>query len=92
MLIAETTGVIPNEAERPSKFWQRQFSMQRLLKFIIRPRTEMADSSCLILPLIGGGGAGALLAQKISLGVGLPFALFATLVLHLTWRTPNCKL
>jgi hypothetical protein len=66
--------------------------MHYLLKLIIRPGTELADSCFLILAFIVGGSAGALLAHKISLGIGLPFALFATLVLHLTWRTPNCKL
>jgi hypothetical protein len=66
--------------------------MQRLLKLIIRPGTGIADFSFLILGLIMGGGAGALRAHKISLGGGLPLALFATLVLHLTWRTPSSKL
>lgn len=66
--------------------------MHYLLKLIIRPGTELADSCFLILAFIVGGGAGALLAYKISLGIGLPFALFASLVLHLTWRTPHCKL
>ena len=63
--------------------------MQRLFKFIIRPGNEMADTGFLILALIVGGGAGALLAHKISLVVGFPFALVATLLLHLTWRTSN---
>lgn len=63
--------------------------MHGLLKFIIRPGTEMADVTFFVLAAFVGGAAGLLLAYKVSLCVGLPFALCATLMLHLTWRTPG---
>jgi hypothetical protein len=62
--------------------------MHDLLKFIIRPETEMADAGFFVLAAFVGGAAGVLLAYKVSLWVGLPFAFCATLMLHLTWRTP----
>ncbi len=63
--------------------------MHGLLKFIIRPGTEMADAGFFVLAAFVGGAAGVLLAYKVSLWVGLPFALCAALMLHLTWRKPG---
>jgi hypothetical protein len=63
--------------------------MHGLLKLIIRPETEKADAGFLVLAAFVGGAAGVLLAYKVSLSVGLPFALCATVMLHLTWRTPG---
>lgn len=63
--------------------------MHGLLKLIIRPGTEKADGGFLVLAAFVGGAAGVLLAHKVSLSVGLPFALCATVMLHLTWRTPD---
>ena len=63
--------------------------MHRLMKLIIRPGMEMRDAGFLALAAFVGGASGVLLAYKVSLLVGLPLALCATLMLHLTWRTPN---
>lgn len=63
--------------------------MHGLLKLIIRPGTEKADAGFLVLAAFVGCAAGLLLAYKVSISVGLPFALCATVMLHLTWRTPG---
>lgn len=49
----------------------------------------MRDAGFLALAAFVGGASGVLLTYKISLLVGLPFALCATLMLHLTWRTQS---
>lgn len=63
--------------------------MRGLVKFIIRPGMEMADAGFFVLAAFVGGAAGVLLAYKVTLWLGLPFALCATLTLHFTWRTPG---
>lgn len=62
--------------------------MQRLAQFLIRPDVKLADTGFLFLACVVGGGAGAVLASKISLLAGIPFAVFASLTLHLMWRSP----
>ena len=62
--------------------------MQTLLRYFVRPAKRKSDILFLILAALVGGGAGLLMTEKISFGVGLPFFLFTTLVLHFTWRTP----
>ena len=66
-----------------------KLGMNRLLKFFIRPEKRVADTGYLVLAAFVGGAAGVLLAYKVSLWVGLPFALGATLMLFFTWRAPN---
>lgn len=63
--------------------------MQDLVKLIVRPGRGIEDAYFLLLAAFVGGAAGVLLAYKVSLWVGLPFALGATLMLYFTWRTPS---
>ncbi|CAM3718304.1 hypothetical protein CCOS865_02779 [Pseudomonas reidholzensis] len=55
----------------------------------IRPDYEKSDRCFLVLALIVGCGFGTVLGHKISLSVGLPFSVVASLALYYLWRRPG---
>jgi hypothetical protein len=58
-------------------------------KYFIRPEYGNSDRCFLVLALIVGCGFGYVLGHKIALSVGLPFSVFASLVLYYLWRHPG---
>ncbi|MGC5698834.1 hypothetical protein J4P02_01385 [Pseudomonas sp. NFXW11] len=66
-------------------------NVQALLRYLVRPSKQRSDLFFLILAAIVGGGAGLLVAEKISADIGIPFFFFSTLFLHFTWRTPMAR-
>lgn len=64
-------------------------NMQTVLTYFVRPAKRKSDIFFLILAALVGGGTAVLMTVKISLLIGIPFFFFTTLVLHLTWRSPD---
>lgn len=71
-----------------SVFANKETDVLQFASRFIRPEYENSDRFFLILALIVGCGFGYVLGHKISLTVGVPFSVFASLALYYLWRCP----
>jgi len=81
-------GIALRVAARPV-FVTKETDVFEFVSCFIRPDYQKSDRCFLVLALIVGCGFGTVLGHKISLTVGLPFSVFASLVLYYLWRRPG---